>query len=110
MVEYTMSPRLLRIAGPAIEVSVNGRIGVALLDTGASVSSLDLTYAQARDLPVAGTHQSAGATGTGEHPVFDEDILIPVLDMTPPPDRRAPPESAWSSLGRNHRARRPLPV
>lgn len=85
MAEYTMSPRLLRIAGPAIEVSVNGRVGVALLDTGASVSSLDITFAEALELPVSGTHRSTGATGEGDYPSFDASILIPVLGTTVPP-------------------------
>jgi hypothetical protein len=84
MVEYTMSPRLLRIAGPAIEVSVNERTGVALLDTGASVSSVDLTFAQALGLPVSGTHRSTGATGEGDYPNFDAPLSIPVLDVTVP--------------------------
>ena len=84
MVEYTMSPRLLRIAGPAIEVSVNGRVGVALLDTGASVSSLDITFAQALALPVSGTHRSTGATGEGDYPNFDATLFIPVLDVSVP--------------------------
>ncbi len=82
MVEYTMSPRLLRIAGPAIEVSVSARVGVALLDTGASISSLDITFAQALELPVSGTHRSTGATGEGDYPNFDATLLIPILDVT----------------------------
>ena len=79
-----MSPRLLRIAGPAIEVSVNGRVGVALLDTGASVSILDITFAEALELPVSGTHRSTGATGEGDYPNYDASLLIPVLDITVP--------------------------
>ena len=79
-----MSPRLLRIAGPAIEVSVNGRVGVALLDTGASVSSLDITFAQALELSVSRTHRSAGATGEGDYPNYDAVLVIPVLGITVP--------------------------
>ena len=79
-----MSPRLLRIAGPAIEVSVNGRVGVALLDTGASVSILDITFAEALELPVSGTHRGTGATGEGDYPNYDASLLIPVLDITVP--------------------------
>lgn len=84
MVQYQMSPRLLRIAGPAIEVSVNGRVGVALLETGASVSSLDITFAQALQLPVSGTHRSTGATGDGDYPNFDASLHIPALGITVP--------------------------
>ena len=76
-----MSPKLLRLAGPAIEVSVNERLGVALLDTGASVSSLDITFAEALNLPVSGTHRSAGATGEGAYPNFDTLLHIPVLGI-----------------------------
>ena len=79
-----MSPRLLRIAGPAIEVSVNGRVGVALLDTGASVSSLDITFAQSLELSVSGTHRSARATGEGDYPNYDAVVQIPVLGITVP--------------------------
>lgn len=84
MVEYNMSPRLLRIAGPAIEVAVNRKVGVALLDTGASVSSLDITFAEALELPVSGTHRSTGATGEGDHPKFDASLVIPVLGIAVP--------------------------
>ena len=79
-----MSPKLLHIAGPAIEVSVNGRVGVALLDTGASVSSLDITFAEAIELRVSGTHRSTGATGEGSYPNFDTSLLIPVLGIAVP--------------------------
>lgn len=84
MVQYNMSPRLLRIAGPAIEVSVNGRVGVALLDTGASVSSLDITFAEALELHISGTHRSTGATGEGSYPNFDAVLFISVLGITVP--------------------------
>ena len=77
-----MSTRLIRIAGPAIEVTVNDTVGVALLDTGASVSSLDITFAEALGLAVSGTHRSAGATGGGHYPNYDAAIYIPVLDVT----------------------------
>ena len=79
-----MSPRLLRIAGPAIEVAVNRKVGVALLDTGASASSLDITFAEALELPVSGTHRSTGATGEGDYPNFDASLVIPVLGIAVP--------------------------
>ena len=79
-----MSPRLLRIAGPAIEVSVNEIVGVALLDTGASVSSLDITFAEALELPISGTHRSTGATGEGDYPNFEASFQIPLLGVTIP--------------------------
>ena len=57
---------------------------MALLDTGASVSSLDITFAQALELSVSGTHRSTGATGEGDYPNYDAVLQIPVLDITVP--------------------------
>ena len=70
--------------GRAIEVSVNEIVGVALLDTGASVSSLDITFAQALELPASGTHRSTGATGEGDYPNFEASFQIPLLCVTIP--------------------------
>ena len=111
MVQYQMSPRLLRIAGPAIEVSVNDRVEVALLDTGASVSSLDITFAQALQLPVSGTHRSTGATGGGDYPNFDASLHIPALEYhCSITGGRTALERARPSVGRHRWARHPLPV
>ena len=54
------------------------------MDTGASVSSLDITFAEALELPVSGTHRSTGATGEGDYPNYDASLLIPVLNATVP--------------------------
>lgn len=84
MTQYTMAPDLLRFVGPAINVTVNGTVGAALLDTGASYSSIDLTFAEALQLPASGTHQTAGATGGGTYPNFDTTLYIPILDVAVP--------------------------
>ena len=55
-----------------------------MLDTGASVSSLDIAFAQALGLPVSGTHRSTGATGEGDYPNFDAAFLVPILDIIIP--------------------------
>jgi hypothetical protein len=84
MVHYTMPPALLRFAGPAILVTINGRAGAALLDTGASASVIDLTFAQRLNLPTSGTHQTAGVTGAGQYPKFNATLNIPILGVALP--------------------------
>ena len=81
-VQYRVSPELLRQDGPPIHIVVAGRGGLALLDTGAYISCIDIAFATSMQLPVEGTHEVTGVTGTGEYPQFRADLYLPQLDIT----------------------------
>ena len=83
-VQYRVSPELLRWDGPPIRVVVAGRGGLALLDTGAGISCIDIAFAASLKLSEQGTHEVTGATGTGEYPRFRADLYVPPLDVAVP--------------------------
>lgn len=91
MVQYYVPPESLLIWGPYIPVAVAGEEGVALLDTGAFASSVDISFAISQRLPVTGAHETVGATGAGEYPMFDADLEIPLLEIAVPPPLRGLP-------------------
>ena len=91
MVQYYVSPESLLESGPYIRVAVAGIEGWALLDTGAYASAIDITLALGLQLPARGTHETAGATGTGEFPQFDAVLEIPLLEVTVSPPLRGLP-------------------
>lgn len=91
MVQYYISPQSLLTDGPSIPVAVAGVEGTALLDTGADLSSIDIAFAQQLQLPIRGIHESTGATGAGEYPLFDAVLGIPLLEIVVPPPLRGLP-------------------
>ena len=91
MVQYHISPDSLLTDGPFISVAIAGIAGVALLDTGADLSSIDIAFAQQLQLPIRGIHESAGATGAGEYPLFDAVLEIPLLEIVVPTPLRGLP-------------------
>ncbi len=91
MVQYHIPPHSLLTDGPSIPVAVTGTPGIALLDTGADLSSIDIDFAQQLQLPVLGTHESAGATGVSEYPQFDAVLEIPMLETAVPSPLRGLP-------------------
>lgn len=64
---------------------------MALLDTGAYASAIDINLALELQLPVLGTHETTGATGIGEFPQFDAILEIPLLEITVSPPLRGLP-------------------
>lgn len=81
--EYHISPAdYIRTVGPVIRIDVQGREGTALLDTGATWSSIDIDLAESLSLPRGQSRETAGATGRGTFPTFVTDLNIPVLGFT----------------------------
>lgn len=80
IIEYYIGPAdYIRTFGPVIGVEVQGQEGIALLDTGAAWSSIDLSFADSLSLPRGQSRETAGATGRGTFPTFVTDLYIPVL-------------------------------
>ena len=77
--------------GAHIPVDVQDRPTIALLDTGASYSYIDLDFARSLRLPEIGVHTASGATSTATYPTFDANFYIPLLDLTLDPPIRALP-------------------
>ena len=82
VVQYYVPPESLLAYGPYIWVAVAGEEGPGLLDTGAASSAIDIALAKRLRLPVSGTHETTGVTGTGQYPQFDADLEIPLLETT----------------------------
>ena len=84
-VEYTIHPSYILEKGPPIIVRIDDVPGLALLDTGASRSVMDITMARAMGLPEDETQGFvAGATGRSAYPQFQADLYIPDLEYTLP--------------------------
>ena len=83
MIEYHISPAdYIRTIGPVIAIEVEGSAGIALLDTGAAWSSIDMNFAKSLSLPQGQPRETAGATGRGTFPTFRTNLHIPILDYT----------------------------
>jgi len=63
---------------------VAGRRGLALLDTGAGISCIDIAFAASLQLSEKGMHKVTGATSAGEYPKFRADLHVPQLDIAVP--------------------------
>ena len=102
MVQYHVLPESLLLWGPYIPVIVAGVEGPALLDTGAYASAIDISLASDLQLPTRGTHETAGATGSGEFPQFEAVLEIPMLETVVPPPLRGLPlqilEHPWIAV------------
>lgn len=102
MVQYFVPPQSLLTWGPYIPVIVEGVEGLALLDTGAYTSAIDINLASDLQLPTRGTHETAGATGSGEFPQFDAVLEIPMLETAVYPPLRGLPlqilEHPWIAV------------
>ena len=83
VVEYHIDPAdYIRTVGPIIAIEAQGGEGIALLDTGAAWSSIDINFAGSLSLPQGPSHDTAGATGRGTFPTFRTNLYIPILDYT----------------------------
>ena len=83
--EYTIHPSYILEKGPPIAVQTNGRLFLALLDTGASRSVIDI--AAARNMQLVEDDKPfdmIGATGRGRYPQFRVSLYIPMLELTIP--------------------------
>ena len=84
-VEYHVSPAsFVQEIGPCIQVVVREIHGMALLDTGAATTSMDIGLAESLGLRQDETHDVIGATGRGTYPRFRVDLYIPMLRYTVP--------------------------
>ena len=69
VVQYqALSAAFLLRHGAHIHVAIEDYQAIALLDTGARFSYIDLNLARNLRLPERGVHTAAGATGTATHP------------------------------------------
>ena len=91
MAQYNVPPDRLRSSGPGIIITLNGSLTLALLDTGASFSYVDIVAAERLKAPVVAQHDAAGATGDGTYPTFELAFHIPQLDVLVPSPVRALP-------------------
>ena len=88
---YSIPGDQLESSGPYIPVLIGNLMCIALLDTGATMSLIDIMTAREQNLPEAGTGPISGVTGTAEYPLFDTTIDIPWLDTrVPSPIQGAP--------------------
>ena len=82
-VEYFLPSAEIMRRGPYIPVTIDGEEGLALLDTGASLSYIDITTARFMQFAEdETTHRVTGATGRGTYPIFRGNLHIPALELT----------------------------
>ena len=91
MARYHVPPDRLRSSGPGIIITLSGSLSLALLDTGASFSYVDIAAAERLKAPVVAQHSATGATGDGTYPTFELAFHIPQLDVFVPSPVRALP-------------------
>ena len=65
-----------------IPIIVRESTGVAMVDTGARITVIDIEYARELGLEEDGTHRITGATGVAEYPRFKADVEVPWLNAT----------------------------
>ena len=83
--EYTIHPSYILEKGPPIIVRVGDVPGLALIDTGASRSVVDITAARSTQFAEHETKRLVtGATGQGTYPQFQAELNIPILEYTVP--------------------------
>ena len=84
-VEYIIPPAEIMSEGPSILVEIGDETGLALLDTGASFSVVDIATAQSLRLPEdEESHHAVGVTGAGTYPQFNVNLHIPLLGVSIP--------------------------
>ena len=81
---YRLEPEDIERLGVMIPILVGESIGVAIVDTGARITVIDIEYARELGLEEDGTHRITGATGEGEYPRFKTNIELPWLNVTVP--------------------------
>ena len=82
-IEYSVGSELAYELGPVIGVVINGHTGIALLDSGAGGSAVDISLASSLQLAQDGKpHTVTGVTGSGTYPRFQANLTIPILGET----------------------------
>ena len=81
---YRLEPDDIERSGVMIPILVRESTGVAMVDTGARITVIDIEYAHELGLAEDGAHRITGATGAGEYPRFRTDIEVPWLNVTVP--------------------------
>ena len=81
---YRLEPEDIERSGVVIPILVRESTGVAMVDTGARITVIDIEYARELGLEEDGTHRITGATGEGDYPRFRADIEVPWLNVTVP--------------------------
>ena len=88
--------------GPHIPVTIGAHPTVALLDSGARHSYIDIQLAEDLAARPAGRHTAHGATGTDSHPSFNIGFHIPLLSLSLRPPIRGLPlreqEHFWQAI------------
>ena len=88
--------------GPHIHVAIEDYQAIALLDTGARFSYIDLNLARNLRLPERGVHTASGATSTATHQTFEANFQIPLLGQSLASPVRALPlnemEHFWRAI------------
>ena len=94
---------MIQRVGPYILAEFGGEERLALLDTGASFSGIDIAIA--RELQLAEEeepHRVIGVTGAGTYPQFRTSLYIPVLHITIPGPMRGLPlrenRQPWAAI------------
>lgn len=91
-----LDPNQLTLLGPSIRVSIGhfrsgdesstipkeDEFAVALVDTGATESCIDISLAQYLELPIVDTMTISGSDGAKKHDVYMAQIHIPDLKFT----------------------------
>ena len=96
---YQLEPEDIERSGVMIPILVQESTGVAMVDTGARITVIDIEYARELGLEEDGTHRITGATGGGEYPRFKTNIELP-SSMSPCPHQWAePPSGPTTSRG-----------
>ena len=88
--------------GPPIVIVAGGQRLVALIDTGASDSSIDITIARYLHWDEDGTHQAIGIDSQGDYPRFVGEFTVPLLNETIGPPINGLPlskhNSPWAAI------------
>ena len=99
---YSPSPDFLIDNGPHIPVTIRGHSTVALLDSGARHSYIDIQLAEDLGARQTGQHTARGATSTDSHPSFNVRFQIPLLSLSLQPPIRGLPlreqEHFWQAI------------
>ena len=99
---YSPSIDFLIDNGPHIPVTIAGHSTVALLDSGARHSYIDIELAEDLGALQAGQHTARGATSTNSHPSFQVSFHIPLLSLSLRPPIRGLPlrkqEHFWQAI------------
>ncbi len=79
-----LDPTQLEQSGVILPILVQLTLGIAMVDTGARTSLIDIAFARELDIKEEGEHRITGITGPGTFPRFSTAIEIPWLETTVP--------------------------